>query len=72
MPLAYQPKDIESYDLKDDEVKLLRAMYDPIIGEFLGIKHCITLITVRNDLQEQFLVMAIINKMQRCFIPREN
>ena len=30
MPLAQQPKDIESYQLKDDEVKILRARCDPI------------------------------------------
>ena len=54
MPLAHQPKDIESYDLKDDEVKILRSRYDPVSGEFLGIEYCIAVITVRNDLEEQF------------------
>ena len=54
MPLAMQPKDIESYQLKDDEVKLLRARYDPIRGEFLGIEYCVGLITVRSDADEQF------------------
>ena len=54
MPLAHQPKDIESYELKDDEVKILRPRYDPISREFLGIEHCIALITVKNDPQEQF------------------
>ena len=55
MPLAHQPKDIESYDLKDDEVKILRSRYDPVSGEFLGIEYCIAVITVRNDPEEQFL-----------------
>ena len=54
MPLARHPKDIESYELKEDEVKMSRARYDSISGEFLGIEYCIALITVRNDLQEQF------------------
>ena len=54
MPLAMQPKDIGSYQLKDDEVKILRARYDPISGEFLGIEYCIGLITVKNDADEQF------------------
>ena len=53
MPLAQQPKDIESYQLKDDEVKILRARYNPISGEFLGIEYCVGLITVRNDADEQ-------------------
>ena len=46
MPLAQQPKDIESYELKDDEVKILRPRYDPVTGEFLGIEYCVALITV--------------------------
>ena len=54
MPLAMQPKDIENYLLEDDEVKTLRARYDPISGEFLGIEYCVGIITVRNDADEQF------------------
>ena len=54
MPLAHQPKHIESNELKDDEVKILRTSYDPISGEFLGIEYCIALITGRNYPQEQF------------------
>ena len=54
MPLAHQPKDIESYVLNDDEVKILRSWYDPVSGEFLGIEYCIAVITVRNDPVEQF------------------
>ena len=54
MLLGMQPKDIESYQIKDDEVKILRARYDPISGEFLGIEYCVGLITVRNDADEQF------------------
>ena len=54
VPLAHQPKDIESYVLNDDEVKILRSWYDPVSGEFLGIEYCIAVITVRNDPEEQF------------------
>ena len=54
MPLEHQPKDIESYKLKNDEVKILRSKYDPVSGEFLGIEYCIGVITVRNDPEEQF------------------
>ena len=54
MPLAQQPKDIESYELNDNEVKILRLKYDPVSGEFLGIEYCIALVTVRNDQGEQF------------------
>ena len=54
MPLAHQPQDIEPYDCKDDEVKILRAKYDPANGKFLGIEYCIALITVKNDPEEQY------------------
>ena len=52
MPLAQQPKDIESYELNDNEVKILWLKYDPVSGEFLGIEYCIALATVRNDQDE--------------------
>ena len=55
MQLAHQPKDIGSYQLNDNEVKILRSGYDPISGEFLGIEYCVALVTVRNDPEEQFL-----------------
>ena len=54
MPPTQQPKDIESYELNDNEVKILRPRYDPVSGEFLGIKYCVALVTVRNDQEEQF------------------
>ena len=54
MPLAHQPKDIESYECKEDEVKILRALYDKETGKFLGIAECIAQITVRHDDDEQF------------------
>ena len=54
MPLAHQPKDIESYELKNNEVEMLRPKYDPNNGQFLVIEYCVALITVKNDLDEQF------------------
>ena len=54
MLLAQQPKDIESYELNDNKVKILQARYDPISNKFLGIEYCIALVTVRNDPEEQF------------------
>ena len=54
MPLAHQPKDIESYELNENQVKLLRPRYHPVSGKFLGIEYCVALITVRNDQDEQF------------------
>ena len=43
MPLSQQPKNIEDYELKEDEVKILRPRYDPVSGKFLGIEHCVAL-----------------------------
>ena len=54
MPLAHQPADVESYLLKEDEVKILRPRYNPVSGDFLGIEYCVGTITVCNDPQEQF------------------
>ena len=54
MPVAHQPKDTESYELNENEVKIFRPRYDPASGEFLGIEYCVALITVRNDQDEQF------------------
>ena len=54
MLLSQQPKNIDNYELKKDEVKILRPKYDPVRGEFLGIEYCITLVTVRDDPEEQF------------------
>ena len=54
MPLAHQPKDIESYNCKDNEVKILRVKYDPANGKLLGTENCVALITVKNDPEEQF------------------
>ena len=54
MPLAEQPKDVESYDCNDNKVKILRALYDKETGKFLGIGQFIEQITVRDDNDEQF------------------
>ena len=54
MPLAHQPSDIESYVLKENEVKIFRPRYNPVSGDFLGIEYCVGVITVHNGPQEQF------------------
>ena len=54
MLLAEQPKDVESSECNDNEVKILRASYDKETGKFLGIEQCIAQITVLDDNDEQF------------------
>ena len=58
MPLAQQPKDIESNVPRENEVNILRPRYNIITDEFLGIEYCIALITVRNDVDEQLFDYA--------------
>ena len=66
MPLSILPKDIESYELKDDEVKILITRYDPIRSEFLGIEYCVALVTVKNDPEDQFLTMDTTKTTLKC------
>ena len=54
MPLSQQPQNIENYELKEDEVKIVQPRYDPVSGELLGIEYCVALVTVRDDPEEQF------------------
>ena len=35
---SYQPKNIDEYNCKRDEVKLITCLYDKSTGEFLGLK----------------------------------
>lgn len=54
MPLAQQTKDLNDYQLKNDEVKFIRPRYNLSTGEFLGIEYCIGIVTVGNVPDEQF------------------
>ena len=71
MPLVHQLKDIESYDCKEDEVKILRTKYDPATGKVLGIEYCVALITVKNDPEEQFFDYGYVKANSKCSIPLE-
>lgn len=53
-PFIYQPKHMNDYVLKENEVKILRPKYNLTTGEFLGLEYCIAFLNVRNDLQKQF------------------
>ena len=46
MPLAQQPKDVDSYNCREDEVKILRTLYDRDSAKFLELEYCVGLITV--------------------------
>ena len=51
--LLHQPKNIDDYVLKENEVEILRPRYNLSTGEFLGLENCIAFLTVCNDQQEQ-------------------
>ena len=59
--LAQQPKDVDSYECREDEVKILRTLYDRESGKILGIKYCVGLITVRDEPNEQFFDYGDVN-----------
>ena len=40
MPLTHQPADIESYILKENEVKVLSSKYNPVRRDFFGTEYC--------------------------------
>ena len=61
MPLAQQPKDVDSYVCREDEVKILRTLYDRDSRKFLGLKCCVGLITVKDDPDEQFFDYGFVN-----------
>ena len=53
-PLLNQPEKLEEYMPQENEVKILRSIYDTITGQFLGLENCLAYLTVRCDFQEQF------------------
>ena len=54
MPLLNAPEDLKHYQLKSDEVKLIKPKYDPVNGQFLGLINSLGYLTVRGDEQEHF------------------
>lgn len=54
LPAAIQPKDIDDYEFKENEVKILQALYNRDTCEFLGLKYLVGIITIRDDEDEMF------------------
>ena len=52
--LLNQPEKLDEYELKENEVKILRAKYDTTTGQFLGLENCLAYVTVCGDFQEEF------------------
>ena len=54
MPLLNAPEDLQNYQLKTDEVKLIKPKYDPVSAQFLGLIQTLGYLTVCGDEQEYF------------------
>ena len=52
VPLLNPPDDLKSYQLKSDEVKLIKSKYDPVSGQLLGLIESLGYLTARGDEQE--------------------
>ena len=59
MPLSHQPKDVESYELKDDEVKTWKQV------NFLELNTLSVLLQFEMTPMKIFLIMAITKKKIR-------
>ena len=55
LPLVNSPADIEQYEHKENEVKLLCPLYDTTNAHFLGFEKRLAAILVRGDEDEAFL-----------------
>ena len=53
MSVLNAPEDLKNYQLKSDEVKLIKPKYDPVNGQFLGLINSLGYLTVRGE-QEHF------------------
>ena len=54
IPLANSPTDLSTYELKPDEVKILKTQYNVSTGQFLELIESIGQIPVRGDAGETF------------------
>ena len=54
IPLAKSPSDLSSYELKKNEVKILRQKYDLSSRQFLGLVETLGCLVVRGDRNECF------------------
>ena len=54
VPLLNQPENLDEHTPKENEVKIVRAKYNTVTGQFLGLENCLAYLTARGDFQEQF------------------
>ena len=49
VPLLNTPEDLSNYELKSDELKIIKPKYDPVCGQCLGLTELLGYITVHGD-----------------------
>ena len=54
VPLLKRPEKLDEYYPKENEVKIICAIYDTVSGPFLGLENCLGYLTVRGDGQENY------------------
>ena len=54
VPLLNQPENLDEYTILENEVKICRAKYDTVTGQFLGLENCLGYLTVCGDEHEYF------------------
>ena len=76
VPLLNSPEDLENYELKSNEVKIIKPNYDPVSGEFLRLVECLRYLTAHGDEQEHCFDYGynkenskILNSMHKMKIP---
>ena len=47
VPSLNQPENLDEYTPLENEVKICRAMYDTVTGQFLGLENCLSYLTVQ-------------------------
>lgn len=76
VPLLNSPEDLKNYELKSNEVKIIKPNYDPVSGEFLRLVECLRYLTAHGDEQEHCFDYGynkenskILNSMHKMKIP---
>ena len=52
VPLLSQSENLDEYKLKENEVKIIRANYDTVTGQFIGLENFLGYLNVRGDMHE--------------------
>ena len=66
------PENLDIYECKEREVKVLVPLYDTTTGEFKGIKQSLGSIMLRSDHDDIFLHTVFVKKIAQFYFPPLN